>query len=178
MEKSLKRKCNKTPIGVVGEKGEKDVASMSKVPRVSPGIQTFFKPRYVSSYCISDEEVREVIIMDKDPAFLSQITDVDIDYLNGKTKELGRLIKLMRSEKVEEKLIQLGLQGKELVEDIMTLKEEVAKKSRIISTLKSTKDKATRSSYYWETRDELVELAKWQNIINIANGLISAVKKM
>ena len=106
MVSSSKRKCSKTPIGVVGEKGEKDVASMSKVPRVSPGIQTFFKIRCVSSYSISDEEVRDVIIMDKDPAFLSQITYVDMDYLNGKTKELGELKKLTGSEKVEEKLIQ------------------------------------------------------------------------
>ena len=85
--------------------------------------------------------------------------------------------KLIRSEKVEKKLIQLGLQGKELVEEIMTLKEQVAKKNRVISSLKSKKDKATRAIYYWDTRGELFEFDKWQNIINITNGLISAVEE-
>ena len=51
-------------------------------------------------------------------------------------------------------------------DEIMTLKEQVAKKNRVISSLKSKKDKATRAIYYWKTRDELVEFDKWQNIIN------------
>ena len=145
---------------------------MSKKPGVSSCIQTFLQTKSVGSFCITDKDVTEVIEMEKKPDVLTEISTFCSKKLKEKEKELQRLKKSMLIDMEEQELMRLGEKGAELAEEVKTLKEKSRMRNKFMSTLKSTRDKATKASHYWEARDDLIEFANWRNIINVANRLL------